>query len=224
LLHSYSQTLLFPAVQKDFHLANRTLSLLVPEPEAIQRAYSNNKDAFSTGFPFWSKVWPAALGLCQFIDQHPELIMNKQVLELGAGLGLPSLLAGCYSCQVTCTDYDPLAVAWASQSSHMNGLQHIQHSIADWNNLPPNLNADTLLLSDTNYDPNAFPVLTSVLRRYLDRNTTILLSTPQRLLAKTFIDQWLPFCKIADSSMVNHNGQEVAVSTFLLSGKKDDSL
>ena len=62
-------------------------------------------------FPYWSKVWPSAEALALFILQHPEYIAGKMVVELGAGLGLPSLVAAQMAASVLCTDYEPEAVA-----------------------------------------------------------------------------------------------------------------
>ena len=37
-------------------------------------------------------AWPASVVLCRFLHQHPALIKQRRVLELGCGAGLPSLL------------------------------------------------------------------------------------------------------------------------------------
>src|SRR5688572_33367426 len=51
----------------------------------------------STLFPyttlFRSQVWPSAIALSEFIVSNQQLVHNKNILELGAGLGLPSLVA-----------------------------------------------------------------------------------------------------------------------------------
>jgi hypothetical protein len=37
--------------------------------------------------------WNAALALASFLDSNPDLYMDRNVLELGAGGGLPSIVA-----------------------------------------------------------------------------------------------------------------------------------
>lgn len=37
-------------------------------------------------------VWPASVALCRFLQQHPAMVLDKRVLELGCGAALPSLL------------------------------------------------------------------------------------------------------------------------------------
>ena len=55
---------------------------------------------------FADDVWPGARALSDHLDEHSELCAGKTVLELGAGCGLPSVVAcklGASLC--VCTDY-----------------------------------------------------------------------------------------------------------------------
>ncbi|XP_074522613.1 uncharacterized protein mettl21ca [Halichoeres trimaculatus] len=51
-------------------------------------------------------IWPAALALCHYLDTHREQInlMDKAVLEIGAGTGLVSIVATLLGAWVTATD------------------------------------------------------------------------------------------------------------------------
>lgn len=54
-------------------------------------------------------VWPGALSLCNYLATHPHMVSKRCVLELGAGTGLPGLLAAKLGAQeVLLTDYEPL--------------------------------------------------------------------------------------------------------------------
>ena len=64
--------------------------------------------------PLWGHhLWNAGRLISTYIEQHPSLITNKTVLELGAGAGLPSLVCGVLGAKkVVVTDYpDPDLVA-----------------------------------------------------------------------------------------------------------------
>jgi predicted nicotinamide N-methyase len=173
-----------------------TIDLFVPNAQEVQDDYFQQKQVQAqVPFPHWTKLWPAALAMADVIHQHPELVLHKNVLELAAGLGLPSLIAARYAHSVCCSDYLQEAVdAMAGSARHLQ-LSNVTCQLLDWNRLPDELTADVLLLSDINYDPDQFDQLYLVLQRFLQQGTLILLTTPQRLMAKPFIEELLPFCR-----------------------------
>mmetsp|Transcript_13569 Transcript_13569/g.20365 ORF Transcript_13569/g.20365 Transcript_13569/m.20365 type:complete len:263 (+) Transcript_13569:46-834(+) len=55
---------------------------------------------------FATYVWNGARLLCTYIETHRELIKDKSVLELGAGVGLPSLMSWSIGASYVCaSDY-----------------------------------------------------------------------------------------------------------------------
>lgn len=54
-------------------------------------------------------LWNAGQWLAAYFDEHPEEVRGKSVVELGAGAGLPSIIAALQGATLTCvTDYpDP---------------------------------------------------------------------------------------------------------------------
>jgi predicted nicotinamide N-methyase len=201
-----------------FDIGQHTLSLYIPQIEVVQQQYVQQKQMDTkASIPYWAQVWPAALGLGSFLWQHAHFIKGKIVLELAAGLGLPSLVAARFATTVTCTDYVKEAVHAATLSAQHNNLQNLQCSVLDWHYIPSELNADVLLLSDVNYEPAEFEVLYKILARFIEKNTTIILSTPQRLMAKSFIERLLPWCIQQQTEIVQHHGK-VAVTILVLKG------
>lgn len=50
-------------------------------------------------------VWPASVVLCKYMELHPLLLVNKSVVDLGAGTGVTSLAAAMLGAtSVMCTD------------------------------------------------------------------------------------------------------------------------
>ena len=78
---------------------------------------------------------------------------------------------------------------FVNKSIELNALKNSSTTIIDWNHLPDDFNADVLLLSDINYDPIVFDALYLMLDKLIQNNTTIILATPQRLIAKSFIEK-----------------------------------
>ncbi len=60
-----------------------------------------------SSFPFWIRLWEAAIVLAEFIAAQPRRD-GATLLELGAGLGAPGLAAAAAGYQVTLSDYEPL--------------------------------------------------------------------------------------------------------------------
>ncbi len=202
-----------------FCFDDKQIIVVVPDPARVQQDYLERKQTDpSAVFPYWSQVWPAAIGLCNFLSAHTGIIENKKVTELAAGLGLPSLLAAAYASEVFCSDHIPEAVKMMQESVLENGYTNMHCSVADWNHLPEGQHPDVLLLSDINYEPAAFDQLHYMLIQFLQAGTTILLSTPQRLMAKSFIGRLLPFCVEQEEYSISMDQYEepVLVSVLVL--------
>lgn len=183
------------ATLQSFQFNQFFAEVYVPDALLLQQWFTaQQKTDPSFPSPYWAQVWPAAKALCSFMAEQTHWVKDKTVLELAAGLGLPSLLAAQFAKEVTCSDYIPGAVELMQHSIKYNRLQNIKSILLDWNKLPPAIKTDVLLLSDINYEPSAFNTLLEVMERFLTNGTCILLSTPQRLMAKPFIEQLLPYC------------------------------
>ncbi|XP_048196749.1 protein-lysine methyltransferase METTL21C isoform X2 [Perognathus longimembris pacificus] len=55
---------------------------------------------------FGAVVWPAAMALCQYLEEHTEelKLRDAKILEIGAGPGLVSIVASILGARVTATD------------------------------------------------------------------------------------------------------------------------
>lgn len=89
-------------------------------------------------------------------------------------------------------------------------------SMLNWDNIPDTVKAEVLLLSDVNYDPWAFDKVFTTINRFLNEGTLIILSTPQRLMAKPFIERLLPFCIRQEEVVINKDEKQVAITVMIL--------
>jgi predicted nicotinamide N-methyase len=202
---------------QSFRFGDYQIEACVPEPLALQRWYSKQLQTDQrTETPYWAQVWPSAYALCEFIATQQDLLQNKKVLELAAGVGLPSLLAAQFATQVVCSDHVPAAVECMQRSIEKNQLKNISAIEIDWNHLPDDLPCDILLLSDINYEPQVFETVFNMMLSFLENGTTILLSTPQRLMAKPFIDRILPYSTHWEEKFVTNTQPIVACSIYVL--------
>ncbi|MCW3072976.1 MAG: hypothetical protein JWP69_45 [Flaviaesturariibacter sp.] len=195
----------------------RSVFIYVPNKASVKDWYLSQKGTDGANAdPYWAKLWPAAIGLSQFLVTNLSLIQQKTVLELAGGLGLPSLVAAPYAKEVLCSDYMPAAIEVVRRSMLLNGYENVTAKVLNWNDLPPDTHADVLLLSDINYDPQVFGSLYQVLHSFLEKGTTVLLSTPQRLVAKDFIGPLLRYCIQQEEREIHWEGEQAFVSLFVL--------
>jgi predicted nicotinamide N-methyase len=197
---------------KHYVIGGQNVALYEPDKEAIAASYQKGEIAF----PYWSQVWPAAIALSQFVIHHPPYIAGKKVLELAAGLGLPSIVAAQYATSVLASDYAEEALLSVRKTIEHHQLQNVHAQLLDWDYLPADLTTEVLLLSDVSYDAALFSVQEKIIRQFLASGTTVIISTPQRLIAKEAIAPLLVFCTHQEEIILMHNGKEVATTVIVL--------
>ncbi len=189
--------------------AGKCILLLEPDEDLLQQNFEAGD--MNLPVPFWARVWPSAKGMCSFLESRLELVEGKKIVEIGAGLGLPSLMSAKYAEHVICTDCCPEAVAIAAQSAAINQLLNTKCRCYDWHSNDPLPDFDVLLLSDINYDPSNFEQLFNMIQQYWEQGKSIIISTPTRIMGKQFIEQLLPFCKEKACVDVNNGGDNTEI-------------
>ena len=194
------------------------LSLYIPDPAALREVYETAKEREADlPFPYWAQVWPSAKALADFIAEHPEWLVNKSILELGAGIGLPSFIAAKYAKKVLVSDYAPEAVALLEKNIARLELAHMQAACINWNQLPADTRAEIVLLSDVNYAPHQFPGLLTCLQQLLQNGSTLLLASPQRIMAAPFAAALQPYLQQSQERKVQQGDAFVTISIWVLS-------
>lgn len=200
-----------------FQFGATVITVAAPETNSVQQWYKKHKD--ESPFPYWAKVWPASIALAQFINTNKELITNKHVMEVAAGLGLPSLLSATMAATVVCSDAAAPAVDFINESILLNGFTNITARIVDWNTDETPAGIDIILMSDVNYHPQHFPALLQFIEFNLSKKIIILLSTPQRIMAKPFITALEPYIEQQTEILVDTNIEQVVCSVLVLKHK-----
>ena len=94
-------------VEETFELAGRTLTLL--RPPSADELIDEAAFAVEEFLPYWAELWPSGVALAEHVGERD--LAGRRVLELGAGLGLPSLAAALRGADVLATDWADDAVA-----------------------------------------------------------------------------------------------------------------
>ena len=105
-------------VEERLELGAARLSLLRPvDPEALLDEEAFEREEF---LPYWAEVWPSGVTLARFVGTRD--VTGQRVLELGCGLGLPSLAAAARGARVLATDWAPDAIRLLQENARRNGL------------------------------------------------------------------------------------------------------
>ena len=91
------------------------------------------KDPFAniSEFPFWIKLWEAAIILAEVAASLDPATTGPRLLELGAGLGAPGLTAAARGFDVTLTDYEQIIMNFQRVSAAASGLKP-KFALLDW--------------------------------------------------------------------------------------------
>ena len=139
-------------------------------PEIVSPAKGNGKDR-----PFWVKIWESSVFLAYYLSTlpvNPELRM----LEIGAGMGITGIAAASFGHNVTITDNNEDALAFAHVNAAANGLEHLAIRFLDWNRPDTEEKWDVIFGSDVVYAESGFDLLVDFLRRHLKQDGTIYLA------------------------------------------------
>jgi predicted nicotinamide N-methyase len=194
------------------------LQLYVPDPDQVKPTYEHLVATHpAAAFPFWARIWPSSLALTAFLQKEPHWIASKHVLEVGAGIGLPSFSISREASTLVVSDYSREAVALMEKNIQTLGLSNAKAMYLDWNDFPSDLSADTVLLSDINYDPEQFKALLSLIQQLLDKGTTVVIATPERISAVSFAVQLEPYVTRSVLETVATAEQPIDIRIFVLS-------
>jgi predicted nicotinamide N-methyase len=159
------------------------IELSLPDPDQVRAAYESGE---RKEFPYWSKIWASSLALANWLKEEPQIITGKNILEIGAGIGLPSFIASSFASSVTISDHIPEAIDWMDLNITNLKLQNVKTGLVDWKQSPlPD--ADVVLLSDIGYEEEDFPDIRNMILHYITSGSQILLSVPFRMISANFI-------------------------------------
>jgi predicted nicotinamide N-methyase len=168
------------------------LALVTNQEELLDQLLAKgeaHEDVRDERIPYWADLWHAAIALGRYLDQEDLVRPGQPVLEIGCGLGLPGIVAGLLGGEVTLTDYLPEALTLARHNWRLNLDRPVQTAVLDWRSpgdLPP---ASLVLASDVAYEARAFPALLPAFLRLTEPGGTIVLTEPNRAIARPFLDQ-----------------------------------
>jgi predicted nicotinamide N-methyase len=168
-----------------------TLTLVRPaEPEALL-----DEDAFADDefLPYWAELWPAGLALAGAL---PADLEGVRVVELGCGLGVPSLIAAARGARVTAVDWAADAVALLKENAARNDLALVALH-ADWRTFDGSF--DVALAADVLYEPRNVEPLAGLLSRIAPEALVGLAGRPYE---RDFLERVRQFARVREHGKV----------------------
>ena len=145
--------------------------------------------------PYGVALWPAAIALAHEVATRADEFRGRTVLELGAGTGLPGVVAASLGARVVQTDRQAGALAVCRLNGERNGTTGIEYRHADWAFWDEEARYDWLIGSDILYAEEMHPQLRAIFERNLAPGGRVLVADPfrgvsLRLLEALEADGW----------------------------------
>ena len=175
------------AVSERIPLPGGEVELARPrDAEALLSEESFDHEEF---LPYWAELWSSAVALAH--DVSMRSLRGRRTLELGCGLGLPSIAAARAGGRVVASDWSPEAIAATAANAERNGVA-IETLRCSW--AAPALVVerapwDLVLASDVLYERRNVEMLLALLPRLVDVRGRVLIADPGRPPAEDFVER-----------------------------------
>jgi predicted nicotinamide N-methyase len=171
-------------VEETIELAGRPLTLLRPaSADQLIDEEAFDEDEF---LPYWAELWPSGVALARAVAALD--LRGSRVLELGAGLGLPSLSAALGGADVLATDWADDAVELLRLNAGRNRIE-LRVERVRWDDPGPLIEEspwELVLGADLLYEPRNADQLLELLPRL---GADVLLADPGRPFAQGFLER-----------------------------------
>ncbi len=158
----------------DLTLQGRKFRFFVPKS---LDAFVDTDDIFHE-FPLWAKIWDASIVLADYLAAMPA-DQDRNLLEIGCGLGVAGIVAASFGHRVTLTEYNDDALAFVRANACEN--QTAERPIPDirkldWNTPEIVEPFDTIVGSEVIFKEEDYAPLSRLFKRCLKPSGEIILA------------------------------------------------
>jgi predicted nicotinamide N-methyase len=167
--------------------AHRDFSVRMLLPRAADELIDEAEFEADERLPYWADLWPSARGLTRHLLDRPP--PERRILELGAGVALPSLALRSLGADPLATDYYADALRFAEANAARNGLAPLRAALLDWRDPSPAERFELVVAADVVYEQRNGLALAALLPRILADGGRMLLADPGRVYFGEFRDR-----------------------------------
>lgn len=174
-----------PTRSETFRHGAFAVEMLLPaSPEDLIDVSNFNVDE---RLPYWADLWPSARALAAQLLELKELPVRA--IELGCGVGLPSLALRSRGVDVLATDWYDDALRFAELNADRNGLAPLQTMSLDWRRIPSIATGrfDLVIAADVLYEERNVAAVASAIGALLKPAGVALLADPGRSYLAAFL-------------------------------------
>lgn len=129
--------------------------------------------------PYWAELWPSALALARYLTER--LLSGRRVVELGCGVGLPTVVALDRGAGVMVTDHYDAALDFTVHNARTNTGREPETMLLDWHTPPVEGPGrfDLVLAADVLYERRNVPSLAALIPALLAPEGEAMLADPR---------------------------------------------
>ena len=165
----------------------RGAALQVLRPRDTEALLDDHAFEHEEYLPYWAELWPSGVALARRVAARA--LRGARVLELGCGLGLPSLAAALAGGRVLATDWSPDAIALLEENAARNDAA-LEIALVDWARpeaIVERAPWDLVLAADVLYERRNVAPLLDLLPRLLGERSELWLADPGRAPAEELL-------------------------------------
>jgi predicted nicotinamide N-methyase len=167
--------------------AHRDFTVRMLLPRAADELIDEAEFEADERLPYWADLWPSARGLTRHLLDRPP--SEQRIVELGAGVALPSLALRSVGSDPLATDYYADALRFAEANAVRNGLSPLRTALLDWRDPPAGQRWELVVAADVVYEQRNGEALAALLPRILADGGRMLLADPGRVYFGEFRDR-----------------------------------
>jgi predicted nicotinamide N-methyase len=189
---------------------------------SMKDVYSEFTNHFDNGDgydepPLYGILWPSAEGLASVLwRDYRNILPGKKVLELGCGLGLPSLVAAKLGAKVTAMDNHVNFETVLEQNLKANNL-NCKAAVGSFADSELKLGKfDWIIASDILYEPDLYPALEDFILEHANPGARVLIADPGRYAAGRLGLKLKPISQYEKLEYKLPSGQVIDLHSFQL--------